>query len=91
MAWREPALSEPLKSSDLLSPARLPGESYEEYKARRRIMKEAQKTAMSGRKIWDSKTQGTVRIREYDTPEKVEKLLRDAEEERRIRQITDGG
>ena len=84
MEWREQALSE-----ELLNPARMPGESFADYKIRQKVMARATKTRLrAGRRIWDSKDKGPIRIREDATPEKVQQMLRDAEAEQRTRAIT---
>ena len=49
---------------DFLSPARLPGESFDHYKERRKAISKGAKSFSRGRMIWDSKSSGTVLIRE---------------------------
>lgn len=79
-----------LTPAQITSPARQPGESYEEYKVRRRVMQKAQKQMARGRVIWDSKQKGPARVREHASPEKIQQMMRDAEDERRIRALMGG-
>lgn len=56
---KEPAQAAPTKPFDL-SPGRVPGGSFEEYKARRRLGNKVLHIYGQGRRVWDSKRYGTV-------------------------------
>ena len=50
------------------SPVRQEGESYEEYKARRKLIKQIEKNKLKGKILWPSKLMGT-KFKEFNGQE----------------------